>query len=294
MSNPGDGTINPSQIYDNLNGPTFEDIAKRRRDEVITQRADSARRDRDKVRELKNKSENVGQKQGAPKTSSSSTTTHSASLVSKVNASPAIKSTATSSPAAKSTTISSPAIKSTTTSRPAIKSTTTSSPAIKSTTTSSPAVKSTTVSSSAIKSTTTSNPPIMSTTAPIAATPAGKSTTTSKSTSSVSHSTSGPSAATSVANSNKQCTVCKATFGRPSEKERHRKLQVVCPDCNTTICGQINYNSHRARNHPGTNATMKTVAEKHFKCPFDGCDKEYVRKDALQRHMRKPNVHPQP
>ena len=254
MSNPGDGTINPSQIYDNLNGPTFEDIAKRRRDEVITQRADSARRDRDKVREQKNKSENVGQKQGAPKTSSSSTTTHSASLVSKVNTSPAIKSTATSSPAVKSTTISSPAI----------------------------------------KSTTTSNPPIMSTTTPIAATPAGKSTTTSKSTSSVSHSTSGPSAATSVANSNKQCTVCKATFGRPSEKERHRKLQVVCPDCNTTICGQINYNSHRARNHPVTNVTMKTVAEKHFKCPFDGCDKEYVRKDALQRHMRKPNVHPQP
>ncbi|PAV16212.1 hypothetical protein PNOK_0783200 [Pyrrhoderma noxium] len=154
MSNPGDDTINPSQIYDNLNGPTFEDIAKRRRDETITQRADSARRDRDKVRELKDKSENVGQKQGAPKTSSSSTTTHSASLVSKVNTSPAIKSTTTSSPAAKST-------------------------------------------------------------------------TTSKSTSSVSYSTSGPSAATSVANSNKQCTVCKATFGRPSEKERHRKLQVV-------------------------------------------------------------------
>ena len=246
MSNPGDGTINPSQIYDNLNGPTFEDIAKRRRDDAIYQRAESARRDRDKVREQKNKSENVGQKQGAPKTSSSSTTTHSASLVSKVNTSPAIKSTTTSSPATKSTTTS------------------------------------------------------------IAATPANKSTTTSKSTSSVSHSTSRSSAATatsaatttstatSTANRIKCCTVCNAEFGRPSDYQRHKDSQVVCPDCNTTICGQINYNSHRARNHPGTNATMKTVAEKHFKCPFDGCDKEYVRKDALQRHMRKPNVHPQP
>ena len=237
MSSSGDGTINPSQIYDNLNGPTFEDIAKRRRDDAIYQRAESARRDRDKVREQKNKSENVGQKQGAPKTSSSSTTTHSASLVSKVNTSPAIKSTTTSSPATKSTTTS------------------------------------------------------------IAATPANKSTTTSKSTSSVSHSTSRPSAATSFANYDKQdiqCTVCKATFGQPSNYERHRQSQVVCPDCNTTICGKNNYNSHRARNHPVTNATTKTVAEKRFKCPFDGCDKEYVKKDALQKHMRKPNVHPQP
>ena len=246
MSSSGDGTINPSQIYDNLNGPTFEDIAKRRRDDAIYQRAESARRDRDKVREQKNKSENVGQKQGAPKTSSSSTTTHSASLVSKVNTSPAIKSTKTSSPATKSTTTS------------------------------------------------------------IAATPANKSTTTSKSTSSVSHSTSRSSAATatsaatttstatSTANRIKCCTVCNAEFGRPSDYQRHKDSQVVCPDCNVTICGQNKYSSHRSSKHPGTRVSVNTVMEKSYKCTIGNCNKTFARKDALQRHTRNPTMHPQP
>ena len=114
-----------------------------------------------------------------------------------------------------------------------------------------------------------------------------------QSTSSASQSTSRPRANSTVTLTSRKdyCRNCKTQFAN-NGYSRHKTKQVRCPDCNRLICGENQYKAHKARNHPDTKATVKTVVEKNFKCSVVGCGMKFSRAETMRRHMNNPKIHP--
>ena len=107
-----------------------------------------------------------------------------------------------------------------------------------------------------------------------------------QSTSSASQSTSRPRADSTAPSTKRYCKDCDKEFVA-EYYNRHKKSQLVCPDCNKIFCGEKMYTEHMAQSHPDTNATV----EKPFKCTVGRCDAAFSTKDRLKRHMSSKTVH---
>ena len=130
-------------------------------------------------------------------------------------------------------------------------------------------------------------------TSKVAATTADRRTARPRSTSSASYSSIRPRANSTVTLTSRKdyCRNCKTQFAN-NGYSRHKTKQVRCPDCNRLICGENQYRAHKARNHPDTKATVKTVVEKNFKCSVVGCGMKFSRAETMRRHMNNPKIHP--
>ena len=123
-------------------------------------------------------------------------------------------------------------------------------------------------------------------TSKVAATTADRRTARPRSTSSASYSSIRPRADSTAPSTKRYCKDCDKEFVA-EYYNRHKKSQLVCPDCNKIFCGEKMYTEHMAQSHPDTNATM----EKPFKCTVGRCDAAFSTKDRLKRHMSSKTVH---